>query len=50
MNAGHLHRYVSEQLFRFNNRKTNDSERFELAARGIIGKRLTYKELTADAI
>jgi hypothetical protein len=47
----HLSRYVDEQIFRYNNRATkdnplNDSDRFDLAVRQIIGKRLTYKELT----
>jgi transposase-like protein len=48
----HLFRYVDEQAFRFNNRATknnplNDSDRFDLAVRQIVGKRLTYKQLTA---
>lgn len=47
----HLFRYLDEQEFRYNNRgnKKNpvtDSERFDLAVRQIVGKRLTYKELT----
>jgi hypothetical protein len=47
----HLFRYVDEQAFRFNNRATkdnplNDSDRFDLAVRQTVGKRLTYKELT----
>jgi transposase-like protein len=47
----HLFRYVDEQAFRFNNRATkdnplNDSDRFDAAVRQIVGKRLTYKELT----
>jgi transposase-like protein len=47
----HLFRYVDEQAFRFNNRATrenplNDSDRFDLAIRQIVGKRLTYAELT----
>jgi transposase-like protein len=47
----HLFRYVDEQAFRFNNRATkdnplNDSDRFDLAVRQIVGKRITYKELT----
>ena len=42
----HLFRYVDEQAFRFNNRKDmNDAERFDLAIRQIVGKRLTYAEL-----
>jgi len=47
----HLHRYLDEQMFRYNNRATkdnplNDSDRFDLAVRQVVGKRLTYKELT----
>lgn len=47
----HLSRYLDEQVFRYNNRATrenplSDSDRFDLAVRSIVGKRLTYKELT----
>lgn len=47
----HLSRYVDEQMFRFNNRTTrenplNDADRFALAVTQIVGKRVTYKELT----
>ena len=48
----HLFRYVDEQAFRFNNRKDadgnklTDSDRFEIAVSQIIGKRLTYAEVT----
>jgi transposase-like protein len=43
----HLFRYVDEQAFRFNNRKDmNDSDRFDLAVRQIVGKRLTWNEVT----
>jgi transposase-like protein len=47
----HLQAYVDEQVFRFNNRATkdnplNDSDRFTLALSQIVGKRLTYAELT----
>jgi transposase-like protein len=47
----HLFRYVDEQAFRFNNRATkdnplNDGDRFSLAVSQIVGKRLTYDELT----
>lgn len=46
----HLFRYVDEQAFRYNNRKDmNDAERFDLAISQIVGKRLTYKELTGHA-
>jgi transposase-like protein len=42
----HLHRYVAEFDFRYSNRValgTNDMERAEKLARGIVGKRLTYR-------
>ncbi|MGB9077058.1 MAG: IS1595 family transposase [Terracidiphilus sp.] len=47
----HLDRYVTEQVFRFNNRATKDNpltdaDRFALAVSQISGKRLTYAELT----
>jgi hypothetical protein len=43
----HLFRYVDEQAFRYNNRgPMTDSDRFRLVMRMIVGKRLTYKELT----
>jgi transposase-like protein len=42
----HLFRYLDEQAYRHNNRKMQDSERFDLAVRGIVGKRLTFDELT----
>jgi len=41
----HLFRYLDEQTFRFNNRKMTDAERFDLAVRGIVGKRITYDKL-----
>lgn len=47
----HLDAYVTEQVFRYNNRATKDNpltdaDRFTLAASHIQGKRLTYAELT----
>jgi transposase-like protein len=47
----HLNRYVTEQVFRYNNRSTKDNpltdaDRFMLAVSQIAGKRLTYAELT----
>jgi transposase-like protein len=49
----HLDRYVSEQVFRFNNRATKDNpltdeDRFALAMTQIVGRRLTYSELTGQ--
>jgi len=45
----HLFRYVDEQAFRFNNRKMTDAERFDIGVRQIVGKRLTYAELTGKS-
>ena len=43
----HLFRYVDEQTFRFNNRlPMKDADRFSYLIRKVVGKRLTYKELT----
>jgi hypothetical protein len=42
---GHLHRYLAEFEFRYNNRQANgfnDGERSQEALRGSVGKRLTY--------
>jgi len=48
----HLFRYVDEQAFRFNNRKDaegnklDDADRFNIAMSQVIGKRLTFAEVT----
>ena len=47
----HLDRYLDEQVFRYNNRGSHekpmdDAARFDLALRNVVGKRITYKELT----
>src|SRR5438128_10135785 len=42
----HLFRYLDEQAYRYNNRKMTDAERFSIAVTGIIGKRLTFDQLT----
>lgn len=42
----HLFRYLDEQAFRYNTREMTDGERFQIAMRQIVGKRLTYDELT----
>jgi len=48
----HLFRYLDEQVYRFNYRKDldgnplTDSDRFDLAVRQIVGKRLTWAEVT----
>jgi transposase-like protein len=51
----HLFRYIDEQAFRYNNRKTakrnlTDSDRFEKAVSQVIGKRLTYAEVTGKSV
>jgi transposase-like protein len=42
----HLFRYLDEQSFRFNNRNLTDAQRFDIATRGMVGKRLTFAGLT----
>jgi len=48
----HLFRYLDEQVFRYNHRKgandqpLKDGDRFEAAVSRIIGKRLTYQQVT----
>jgi transposase-like protein len=47
----HLFRYLDEQAFRYNNRATKDQfigdgDRFEMAMSCIVGKRLTFAEVT----
>jgi len=51
----HLHRYLDEYMFRYNNRGSkfgpiNDGDRFDMAVRQIVGKRITYKELTGKDV
>lgn len=46
----HLHRYLAEFDFRYNHRirlGINDKERTSHAIRGILGKRLTYRDSSA---
>lgn len=45
----HLFRYLDEQAFRYNNRKTNDGHRFIRTLARVEGKRVTYKKLTGKA-
>ncbi|MGB7599908.1 MAG: IS1595 family transposase [Candidatus Sulfotelmatobacter sp.] len=46
----HLFRYLDEQMFRFNNRKDlDDKGRFDLTISQIVGKRLTFAELTGKS-
>jgi transposase-like protein len=47
----HLFRYLDEQTFRFNNRATKenkitDADRFNMAVSNIVGKRITFAQLT----
>jgi transposase-like protein len=44
----HLFRYLDEQAFRFNERRMSDFDRFRLATTQIVGRRLTFKELTGN--
>src|ERR1700736_6961102 len=44
----HLFRYLDEQAFRFNARKMTDAERFDMAVKGIVGKRLMFDQLTGQ--
>ena len=51
----HLARYLDEQAFRYNTRKTEygaplaDGEWFSMALRQIVGSRLTYSQMTGKA-
>ena len=40
----HLHRYLAEFDFRYNERRVNDEVRAEAALRGVTGKRLYYRQ------
>jgi len=44
----HLDRYLAEFDYRYSTRKDEDGERTEKTIRRAAGKRLTYKELTAE--
>jgi hypothetical protein len=46
----HLFRYLDEQSYRFNNRKMDDFDRFKLAASQIVGKRVTWDQLTGKGL
>jgi hypothetical protein len=44
----HLFRYLDEQAFRFNRRKTlTDANRFDAVLDNVIGRRVMYKDLIA---
>jgi transposase-like protein len=44
----HLFRYLDEQTFRFNMRKSKDADRFIQTVKSVSGKRLTYEQLTGE--
>lgn len=46
----HLQAYADEQCFRYNERKANDFERFAMVMMQVVGRRLTYKQLTGKLI
>ncbi len=46
----HLAKYVEEQVFRYNERKGKDKDRFIKAISQVAGKRLTYKQLIGDSL
>jgi len=41
----HLHRYLDEQAFRFNERKHKDADRFREVLNRVVGRRITYNQL-----
>ena len=50
----HLARYVDEQVFRYNHRKEGDHkltdrDRFNAAMNQVLGRRLTYSDLTGKS-
>jgi transposase-like protein len=44
----HLQAYLDEQAFRFNQRHQNDGGRFRAVLAAVVGKRITYRALTAQ--
>ena len=47
MSPKHLHRYVREFEGRHNNRPLDTADQMQEMARGVVGKRLTYRELVS---
>lgn len=47
--AFHLNRYLDEQGFRYQHRRTNDQERFLMALGQVQGKRLIYQRLLTNS-
>ncbi len=46
----HLFRYLDEQTFRYNERKTDDFSRFRDALSQIVNRRLTYNQLIGATV
>lgn len=46
----HLFRYLDEQVWRFNERDLTDAQRFVRALSQVVGKRVTYAELTGKEL
>jgi len=46
----HLFRYLDEQTFRYNQRKTDDFARFVAALATVVNRRLTYKRLIGATV
>jgi hypothetical protein len=46
----HLDRYLDDQTFRYNERKSNDAGRFDVITSQSIGRRLTWKQLTGRVV
>lgn len=49
MSAKHLQRYVDEFAGRYNLRQLDMIDQMDSTIRGLLGKRLTYKDLTSDS-
>ena len=45
----HLHRYLDERMFTFNERELDDTGRFDAVLDAIAGRRLTYARLIGHA-
>ena len=46
----HLFRYLDEQTFRYNERKTDDFTRFRAVLAQIVNRRLTYNQLIGATV
>jgi transposase-like protein len=45
----HLFRYLDEQAFRFNERAENDATRFSMTLQHVVGRRVTFDQLTGGS-